>query len=82
MYCGKLSLSDAIHNAPRAQIREVAIVLMATRMKLGLSSVIAVGGPHRTYDGQFVDVACGMRKPVAHFDTAVTMFAKKPTCNG
>ena len=56
---------------PRAQIRKVTIVHVASRMKLRLRAVVAVGGPHRTDDGDLVDVAGRVRKPVAHLDAAL-----------
>ena len=45
-------------------------------MELRLSAVVAVGGVHRTDDGQFVHVARDVGKPVAHLDSALAVLLK------
>ena len=47
---------------------------MPTGVKLCLSAVVGVGGPHRADDRNLVDIASGVRKPVAHLDAALSMF--------
>ena len=43
-------------------------------MELSLRSVVAIGCPHRTNDGQAINVTGNVRKPVTDFDPALAMF--------
>ena len=61
---------------PCTQIREVTVVLMTPRVELSLGSMIAVGGPHRSDNGQLVDLLRHMREPVADLDATLAMLLK------
>ena len=58
---------------PSAQGREIAIVLMASGMELGLRSMVRVGRPHRANDRKLIDLGSDMREPVADLDPALAV---------
>ena len=58
---------------PGAEVWEISVVLVASGVKLRLSSMIAVCGPEGSNEGQFVSVLGDMREPIADFHTALAM---------
>src|SRR5436190_14417011 len=59
---------------PGAEGWKLSIEHVASGMELGLGTVIAICGPHRTDEGNTVHVSSGMREPVAHFNAALPVF--------
>ena len=61
---------------PRAERRKIAVVLVPTRMELRLRTVVAVGGPHRTDDGEPIHISANVGKPITDLDAAFAVLAK------
>ncbi len=61
---------------PGAEVGEFAVVPVPSGTELRLGPMIAVGGPHRPDDRQFIDVPGEVRKPVADLDAGFAMRPK------
>ena len=61
---------------PGADRRKKAIEPIAAGVKLKLSAVVDVVGPHRADDGQIVDATADVRPPIADLDAALAAFAE------